>query len=159
VARSHRRASPAPAAAARVPLQLEVLDRARARLPRDFVRRVVRTTLAFAGRPEVPVSLLLTDDAEIAQLHAEHLDDPTPTDVMSFAVDGGAELVVSVETARRVAREHGHAVRAELALYIVHGLLHVLGYDDVRPRDRARMRQAERDVLQQLALRVHVVDG
>lgn len=141
------------------PLQLDVLDRGRPRTDRAFVRAVVQATLQFGERPGMPVSLLLTDDAEIAALHAEHLDDPTPTDVMSFEVDGGAEIVVSVETARRVAKARGHRARAEIALYIVHGLLHTLGHDDVRARDRQRMRVAERVVLERLGLFVHAVDA
>lgn len=143
----------------RARLQLEVVDRGRPRTPRAFVARVVREVLAFADRPELPVSLLLTGDAEIAALHARHLGDPSPTDVMSFAVDGAAEVVVSVGTARTVARRLGHAVRAEVALYIVHGLLHVLGHDDVAPRARARMRAAESEVLQRLGLAVAPVDA
>jgi probable rRNA maturation factor len=141
-------------------LQLAVTDRGRPRTPPAFVRRVVRTVLAFGGRPELAVSLLLTDDREIAALHARHLGDPTPTDVMSFDDDGeGAELVVSVETARRIARERGHAVRAEIALYVVHGLLHVLGHDDTNARARARMRRAERECLRALGLVVADVDA
>lgn len=145
--------------AGRKPLRLEVLDRGRPRTPRPFLARVVRTTLAFARAPGTPVSLLLTDDAGIAALHGAHLGDPSPTDVMSFAVDDGAEVVVSVETARRVARTHGHTVRAEVALYVVHGLLHTLGYDDTTKRARTRMRAAERAVLRRLALDVAAVDA
>ncbi len=143
----------------RKPLRLEVLDRGRPRTPRAFLARVVRATLAFARAPGMPVSLLLTDDAGIAALHGRHLGDPSPTDVMCFCVDGGAELVVSVETARRVARRHGHTVRAEVALYVVHGLLHALGYDDTSKRARVRMRAAEREVLRRLALDVAAVDA
>lgn len=139
-------------------LRLEIADRGRPRTDRAFVARVVRAALDHVGRPDLPVSLLITDDAEIAELHGRFLGDATPTDVISFALDDGAELVVSRETARRKAREHGHTVRAELALYVVHGILHVTGYDDVRARDRARMRTAEREVMQRLRLRVHAVD-
>ena len=140
-------------------LQLAVVDRGRPRTPRAFVARVVRTTLAFARRPGLPVSLLLTDDAEMATLHGAWLDDATPTDVMSFSIDGEAELVVSVTTARAVAKRLGHAVRAEVALYIVHGLLHVLGFDDTTKSARLRMRAAERAVMQRLALVVTPVDA
>jgi len=146
-------------AAASPLLQLQLLDRGRPRTPVAFVRDVVRTVLAFGGRPAMPVSLLLTDDAEIGALHDAHLGDPSATDVMSFELDGEAEIVVSVETARRIARARGHAPRAEIALYIVHGLLHTLGYDDVRVRDRRRMRIAEQVVLQQLGLQVSAVDA
>lgn len=138
---------------------LEVTDHGRPRTERAFLRSVVRAALRHGGRPDLPVSLWLTDDTAIAQVHADHLDDPTPTDVISFDLGDSAELVVSVETARRVAKTHGHAVRAEVALYVVHGLLHVCGFDDIRPRDRARMRDAERSVMRALRLHVHEVDA
>lgn len=153
------RSKPAKARRAEPPLHLQLLDRGRPRTKVAFVREVVRAVLAFGERPEMPVSLLLTDDAEIGLLHDQHLGDPSATDVMSFELDGEAEIVVSVETARRVAAERGHEARAEIALYIVHGLLHTLGYDDVRVRDRRRMRSAEQVVLQRLGLRVHAVDA
>ena len=139
-------------------LQREVLDRGRPRTPRAFVERVVRAALAFGGRPAMPVSLLLTDDDEMQALHARHLGQATPTDVMSFDVDGAAEVVVSVTTARNVAEASGHSIRAEVALYIVHGLLHLLGHDDTTSRARARMRAAERSVMQRLGLAVKPVD-
>ena len=143
----------------RPPVQLEVLDHGRPRTERAFLRRVVTAALTHADRLDLHVSLLLTDDREIARLHAEYLDDPTPTDVISFDLDGSAELVVSVETARRAAKEFGHTVRAEVALYVVHGILHVCGFDDITPRDRARMREAERAVMRSLRLRVRDVDA
>lgn len=140
-------------------LDLAVTDRWRPRTSLAFVRSVVRTTLHFVGRPTMPVSLLLTGDKEIAQLHARHLGEPVPTDVISFELDGGAEVVISVETALRKARHHGHSLRAEVALYLVHGILHTTGFDDIRARDRARMRAAERVVMQRLRLQVHAVDA
>ena len=152
------------AAGQRTPARLpavQIVDRGRPRSDAAFLRRVVRATLAFAGRPRLPVSLLLTDDAEIARVHAEFLADPTPTDVISFPAEDGdaAELVVSVQTAARVARAHGHARRDEVALYVVHGLLHCCGFDDLRVRERARMRAAERAVLATLRIVVAAVDA
>lgn len=136
-----------------------IVDRFRPRTDRAFVRRVVAATLAHVGRGDLAVTVLLTDDAEIAALHGRYLGDATPTDVMSFALDEGVELVVSVETARRVARRDRHTANAELALYIVHGILHAVGFDDVAARDRRRMRIAEQAVLARLRLRVRAVDA
>jgi probable rRNA maturation factor len=143
----------------RAGLHLEVVDRGRPRTDPAFLRRIVRTTLQFVQRPGWVVSLLITDDAEIAALHGQFLGDATSTDVISFLLDDGAEVVVSRETARRSAREHGHTIRAELELYIVHGILHTTGFDDVRTRDRVRMRAAESEVMQLLRLRVRPVDA
>lgn len=138
---------------------LQVTDRGRPRLGRAFLRRVVRAALLHGGAPQMPVSLLLTDDEEIAAIHDRFLGDATPTDVISFAIDGAAELVISTETAVRCARESAHEVAAEVALYVVHGLLHLCGYDDRGARARARMRAAERAVLTSLGLHVGDVDA
>jgi len=98
--------------------------------------------------------VLLTDDAEIARLHDRFLNDPSPTDVLSFPMDDGVDVVVNVERARREAKSRGHTIKAELGLYVIHGLLHACGYDDGNDVDRARMRKAEQDVLELLDLRV-----
>ena len=63
-----------------------------------------------------------------------------------------------LETARRVAQQHGTPMRAEVALYIVHGILHTVGYDDKEHAARRAMRAAEREILTQLRLNVRDVD-
>ena len=137
---------------------LEITDRFHPRTERALVERVVAAVRDYVERPELEVSLLLTDDEEIGELHDQFLGDPSPTDVMSFEMDDGAELVVSVETATRVANEAGHDVDAEVALYIVHGMLHTVGYDDIDDADRRRMREAERAIMNNLQLQVRAVD-
>lgn len=139
-------------------LNLSVTDHFRPRTERAFVDRVVRAVLDYTGCPQREVSLLLTDDAEIARIHGEFLDDPTPTDVISFDLDGTTDVVVNVQRARERARELGHTIRAEVALYIVHGVLHTCGYDDHDANDRARMREAEREVLANIDQHVSPVD-
>ena len=136
---------------------LEVTDdTASVSLP--FVRRVVTTALDHLDRGDMRLSLLLTDDSRIARLHGEFLDDETATDVITFPMQGGAEIVVSVETAHRVAREMGHAFDAELALYVVHGIMHACGHDDVESTDRRAMREVELEILARLHLAVTPVD-
>lgn len=139
--------------------EIAITDTFGSRIPRAFLCTVAAAALEVGGRPGLPVSLLLTDDAGIAVVHAEHLDDPTATDVISFDLDDCADLVVSVETAARVAAREGHRMRDEVALYVIHGLLHVCGHDDHGVRRRARMRRAERQVLQRLGLCVAPVDA
>jgi probable rRNA maturation factor len=138
---------------------LQITDRFRPHTERALVERVVAAVRDYVERPGLEVSLLLTDDKEIAELHEQFLGDPSPTDVISFEMDYGSELVVSVETAQRVAIEAGHAVEAEVALYIVHGVLHTVGFDDIDDDDRRRMRDAERAIMQRLQLTVRAVDS
>jgi probable rRNA maturation factor len=131
-----------------------VVDRFRPRTPRAFVERVVDAARRSGRRPALPVSVLLTGEREIARLHGRYLDDARATDVLSFADADGVELVVSVERARREARARGHAIRAELALYLAHGVLHACGFDDRDARSARAMRDAEQRVLRALGLRV-----
>jgi probable rRNA maturation factor len=140
-------------------LQLEVNDQFIPATDRGFIARVVTAVLAYVDRPAMPVSLLLTDEAGIAKIHGEFLGDPSGTDVISFPLDDGVDLVVSVERAREQAIARGHATEAELALYMVHGILHACGYDDVEPSDREAMRVAERAVLDALGLGIDDVDA
>ena len=84
--------------------------------------------------PEVEISIV--DDETIAAVHAEFLNDPTPTDAITFPY---GEILVSCDTARRYAAEHGLDAREELFRYMVHGLVHLHGYRDYEPREREAM--------------------
>lgn len=112
------------------------------------------TRLAACGRfpiAEGELSVAFVDDATIAQVHATFMDDPTPTDVITFpgdpSMEAAGEIVISVEHARDRAAEHGCSFSQELSLYLIHGWLHLAGYDDRSEADRARMRIAEQEAL------------
>jgi probable rRNA maturation factor len=138
--------------------RLQVTDRGRPRTPRALLARVVTAALRHCRKPSLPVSLFLCDDRAIARLHGEYLGDPTPTDVITFDLDGTAEIAVSVQTAARAARARGRTVRSEVALYVVHGVLHACGHDDRTRAERTRMRAAERAVLEALGMPFAPVD-
>ena len=140
-------------------IRVTIVDRFRPRTPARFLRSVVEAVLDHAGRRELEVALLLTDDPGIAALHGAFLADPTPTDVMGFPSDDGVDVVVNVQRARSEASRRGTTIRSEIALYVVHGLLHACGHDDHAPRARARMRVAEREVLARIGLRAAIVDA
>ena len=106
-----------------------------------------RAASAVLGDRTVVVALV--DDKTIAEVHGRFLDDPTPTDVISFPP---GEIVVSAQTALREARVRGIAPIHELTLYVVHGALHLQGHSDRSPTARRRMRAAERRVLDSLGL-------
>ena len=89
------------------------------------------------------------DDRTIHQLNRRYLDHDYPTDVLSFVLEEGpgtveGEIIVSGDTAAASAPGYGWPAQDELLLYVIHGMLHLVGYDDKSPADAARMRQAER---------------
>lgn len=117
-----------------------------------------RSRLRQSPSPACPtgeLSLVFLTDTAIARLHADFMDDPTATDVITFEGEPTAglagEICVSADTAATYAREHGHPFATELMLYVVHGWLHLAGYDDLRPAKKRRMRAAEARALKLLA--------
>lgn len=101
-----------------------------------------RSGSALPLLPEI--SFVLVSDARIASLHDRFLNDPTPTDVITFL---HGEIVMSAETARREARRRALPLPEELVRYAVHGLLHLAGWTDGEPRAAADMRVLQEKIL------------
>jgi probable rRNA maturation factor len=115
----------------------------------DLARRV----LAREGVLRASVSIALVDDATIHHLNQLHLGHDWPTDVITFPLSEpgepvlAGELIVSTEMAATTAREADLDPQAELALYVVHGVLHLCGLDDQDPTNQAAMRLREAEHL------------
>ena len=126
------------------------------RLPRHL-SALAREAARRARRP-VEVEVRSVSDKEIRALHRRWLGDGSTTDVISFPLSEPRDpvlrgsLAVSWDTAVREAARRGHPPYHEWMLYVVHGTLHLLGHDDRSAADRARMRRAERSVLETLGL-------
>lgn len=121
------------------------------------VREVVTTVLAGENAKQADVSVAIVDDAEMHELNRRFLDHDYPTDVLSFVLEQDddrleGEVIVSAETARRRSLEEGWSAFEELTLYVVHGTLHLLGYDDQSGDARTTMRQREDFHLSRLGL-------
>lgn len=107
-----------------------------------------RQIVAGDGHTAAAISLTVVDDDEMHALNREHLDHDYPTDVLSFPLsDPGemlvGEIVVSTSTAVSNANEYGNRADEELLLYVVHGMLHLIGLDDKSADAAKKMRQAE----------------
>ena len=141
-------------------------DRFRALLDENWVRKIVRQVLKVEGVPSpYEVSLVFTDSETVQQLNRDYRGVDEPTDVLafyelphkgtqfSFAVppDGVTrlgEVIISYPQAVAQAKEQGHSPERELALLIMHGILHLLGYDHEEPEEERNMRERERELLE-----------
>ncbi|MGE5208197.1 MAG: rRNA maturation RNase YbeY [Alphaproteobacteria bacterium] len=90
------------------------------------------------------VFVWLISDRRMAALHQKFLGQAGPTDVLTFQ---HGEIFIGVETARRQARVFGNSLMRELKLYIIHGLLHLHGFDDQTPIEARRMKTAQEKIL------------
>jgi probable rRNA maturation factor len=128
------------------------------------LRQAARRLLQAEGCPKAEVSVLLTDDAAIQAMNLHYRGYDKPTDVLSFAQRDQVadappppdfpgtpallgDVIISVDTAVRQAEMHGVSLDQELALLTVHGILHLLGYEDETEEGAERMRVREREIL------------
>ncbi|MDE2506052.1 MAG: rRNA maturation RNase YbeY [Planctomycetota bacterium] len=120
----------------------------------DWARRA----LAAEGVAEASLSVRIVDDAAIHALNRRWLDHDEATDVITFPLSEpgearlAGEIVISAETAARVARERGIEPAHELALYLAHGVLHLLGQDDLCTDSSRAMRRRESELLARIGL-------
>lgn len=111
--------------------------------------------------PQADLSIVLVDEDEMARLHIEWMDEPGPTDVLSFPMDdlragdpsgprvGGVlgDIVLCPAVAARQGEAAGHGTETELALLLTHGVLHLLGHDHAEPEEHERMFALQADLL------------
>lgn len=127
-------------------------------IDRGRLRDVARAVLDGENVKDYEISLAFVDNATIHRLNKQYLNHDEPTDVLSFPYSAAnakkleGELVVGVQIALEQASERGHDVQAELALYVIHGLLHLCGYGDKSADDEKSMRARERHYLESLGL-------
>jgi len=113
------------------------------KIPVELLRTAAKEALAEKElkAEKVEVSILLIDDAEMARMNQQYRGKEGPTDVLSFAQNDGmvmpgtskmlGDVVISIDTAERQALAAGRTVEEEIAQLVIHGVLHLLGYDDV----------------------------
>lgn len=87
---------------------------------------------------------MLVSDRVIARIHQNFMNDPSPTDVITFH---HGEVIVSLETAKRQAEEFGETYEREVARYMIHGLLHLAGWEDHDAEERQEMHRHQEAIL------------
>lgn len=120
-----------------------------------WLSRQVRRAAAAAGVNHGCLSVAVVNDVRMMKLHHQFSGEVGTTDVLTFDLREApsstnqleGEIVVCFDEAQRQARSHGHTARDEALLYVVHGMLHLMGYDDHDPAAAARMHQREDQIL------------
>jgi probable rRNA maturation factor len=117
-------------------------------IDREQLIEAARGVLQESGIDSASISLAVVDDATIHELNRRYLDHDWPTDVLSFALENQdgrlvGEVILSADTAAAAAAEAEWPLAAELLLYVIHGLLHLVGHDDKSPVAVRQMRAAE----------------
>lgn len=155
-------------------IQLQIPPHWQAQVDSEGLLDAVEQALAAEGEPgNVGLSLVLVSDDEMRRMHQQYRADPDTTDILTFPYEAyehqGAhsevdevvqgemgdylgDIVICYEQAARQAAEEGHSAQEELLLLAVHGVLHLLGYDDESPASKSEMWQRQRAIMQRLGL-------
>lgn len=136
-------------------ITIRVHQKFSSRVNRPRIKKIVTKALR-AEKANASLAIYITGDDEMRAFNRDYHATDTPTDVLSFSNGKGAiesrpyigDVIVSYDTARTQAREAGWRIADELDLLAVHGILHLLGYDDVTPRKRAKMWKRQEEILE-----------
>lgn len=146
---------------ARWKLSIQVDESLRGQVRKSWLRRAAMKALSVERVPApAELSLVVTTDEVVEELNRTYRGVNRTTDVLAFPLDGGTpdfpplpdggrnlgEVIISGPQAARQAEEQGHSLRAELSLLVIHGVLHLLGYEDEGP-EKERMRAQEARIL------------
>jgi len=121
----------------------------------DGLEKLVKSICSRFTVEKATISIAVVNDADITRVNKEFLNRDYATDVISFNLSNETdqartfELVVNADKAKRQGQLRGHSPQAELALYVVHGLLHNLGFDDAKPGQADKMHALEDEILQE----------
>jgi len=131
-------------------------------IPGDLLERAAQVVLQHESQSlDVDLSIVLTDNAHLHELNLNYLGVDAPTDVLSFPAsetdpETGAryvgDILISIPRAQEQADAAGHPLESEVQLLIVHGTLHLLGYDHAELDEKARMWKAQSEILESLGL-------
>lgn len=137
-------------------LEIELTNRQRRHpVDADRLRAAARLVLEAEGITQGSLSIAVVSDRAMRPLNRRYLQHDEATDVLSFLFDSGpgcldGEVIISADTAATRAPEYGLNLGEELALYVIHGILHLVGYDDTTPGARKRMLARQRRYLRRL---------
>jgi probable rRNA maturation factor len=127
-------------------------------LNRQRIKKIIFKTLSLVGRGKTgEINVLVTGDQRIKNLNKKYLHQPRPTDVLVFELSGPqdksgifADIIISAHTAMRNAKIYKTLPQDELCLYLAHGLLHLVGYDDQTARQRGIMNEKAAGIIREI---------
>jgi probable rRNA maturation factor len=134
-------------------VRIIALNKIPRKLKKQSLKRIAKKTIEFVGAKDKSINIVLADDALVQELNRRYRGIDAPTDVLSFPYeeeDLWGEVVISLDTCRRQAEERGHSFERELSILIIHGVLHLLGYDDETEEGWREMVRLQEEVLRRL---------
>lgn len=140
-------------------MEIEIVNKTNLKFNRSLIRRAVKTVLGF-GRIKGLVSIVIVGDAEMKRLNYKYRKKNKVTDILSFREQDGkfpetgfvGELIIDFLQIKRQAKTFKNSIAYELAYIVIHGMLHLLGYEDETEKGRLKMEQLGNKLIKKIAL-------
>lgn len=127
------------------------------KLPIKEIKKIISVILKSMGSEKAVIGVTLVDDRIIHELNKKYRKKNKPTDVLSFALRDGkistdisadliGDVVISIETTIRQAKDYKHSFEKEFKILLIHGILHLFGYDHIKEKDYNIMKKKEKTV-------------
>ncbi|MGM0419918.1 MAG: rRNA maturation RNase YbeY [Bacillota bacterium] len=126
-------------------------------LPQDIILTIENLAQEVLRKEDVresELSITFVDNKTIRTLNANYRNKDEVTDVLSFPIDEEllGEVIISLPVAKVQAEEYNHSLKREICFLIVHGILHILGYDHIEKKDREKMRKLENEIMEEAGI-------
>jgi probable rRNA maturation factor len=147
-------------------INIEIIPEFRDLVSPDILELAAKTALCQQSAPEADLTLVLTGDTQIQKLDRDFMGIDSPTDVLSFPASETdpetgrcylGDIIISITRAKAQAAAAGHSLEAELSLLVIHGILHILGYDHARKEEKIRMWNVQAKILKELNISPAIV--
>ena len=145
-------------------MTVDIINRSGALVPESQMHTLIDFGIEYMElNPECSISLIFVDVQEMEELHIKWMDEPGPTDVLSFPMDMPAskgevvtlgDIVIAPAVAAHQAQVAGHSIEHEIYILATHGLLHIMGYDHADPDEEKVMFALQEKIVKEWSLKV-----
>jgi len=126
------------------------------RINERFVGEIARSVLKALKKENRELEIIFLSDKAIKPINEKYRQSDCATDVLSFDLGSCGEILISSDTALRNSRVFDTPFEKELVLYVIHGILHLFGYDDEKPKTRSRMLRKQGSILEMLCAKIRL---
>ena len=126
------------------------------RINERFVVQIARSILKILKKRNIELEIVFLSDMAIKPFNRKYKHSNRATDVLSFDLDSCGQILISSDMALRNSRIFNTPLEEELVLYVIHGILHLFGYDDEKPKDRLKMFKKQDSILEILCAKVRL---
>jgi probable rRNA maturation factor len=124
------------------------------RINERFVGEIARGILKIIKKQDAELEIIFLSDTAIKPINKKYKDSSYATDVLSFDLDSCGQILISSDMALKNSRAFDTPFEKELVLYVIHGILHLFGYDDEKPKDRSRMLRKQDSIMETLCAKI-----